>query len=72
MQGVITIYTDKNLFNAQKNDKLIGILLLAVCYQSLWINTVVKLYVSTLLWIRCYLLENKCVQVAQHIAIKVA
>ena len=72
MQGVITIYTEKNLFNAQKNDKLIGILLLAVCYQSLWINTVVKLYVSTLLWIRCYLLENKFVQVAQHIAIKVA
>ena len=72
MQGVITIYTEKYLFIAQKDDKLIRILLLALCYQSLWINTVVKLYVSTLLWIRCYLLENKCVQVVQHIAITVA
>ena len=53
MQGVITIYTEKYLFNVLKDDKLIRILLLALCYQSLLVNTVVKLYVSTFLWVRC-------------------
>ena len=47
------MYTENYLFNVLKDDKLIRILLLALCYQSLLVNTVVKLYVSTFLWVRC-------------------